>query len=83
MSKRETTQTTKTPTYVIACKNPRGMEFYRTLRHRWCLPYVGMNDDQWMKFPSKASAEGYLSSQDFSAIDEETRVTVCVKEIWL
>lgn len=71
------------PTYVVVCTTSRGMEMYRTVRHRWCFPMPGMNDGIWLKFPSQASAEGYLQSQDFSAMDDDTRATVRVKEIWL
>lgn len=83
MSKRETTQTTKTPTYVIACTVGKNRDMYRTQRHRWCYPMPGMNDQMWLKFPSRGSAEGYLQSQDFSAMDEAIRPSVRIEEIWL
>lgn len=34
-------------------------------------------------FPSHASATGYLSTMNLDEMDEETRATITVKEIWL
>lgn len=38
----------KTATYVVSCTTPKGSEYYRTQRHRWCRPMPGMNDDTWL-----------------------------------
>jgi len=73
----------KTATYVVSCTTPKGSEYYRTQRHRWCRPMPGMNDDTWLLFPSHASATGYLSTMNLDEMDEETRATITVKEIWL
>ena len=73
----------KTATYVVACTTPKGTVFFRTVRHRWCIPMAGVNDYLWLKCGSRKEASDYIAAHDFSAMDDETRNPVRVEEIWL